>query len=281
MRRWFILWLSILGMYVLIHSSCTLNPFGEDDISSGRRKITGSVTLNDGNIPSNVFVTTEGINVSAYTDSDGDFELILPAKSSQGTTSMSGVIKLFYYLANYRLKYSEIVVQDGEFVYARGDLNSDGKVIPVRMTRFLRIETEVNPSTVNASYTGEINVTVKMVASVDQVQVTVPYALPDQWGAVLLRKKGTETVYPFSMLPNQYSAHVVDVGRSQKQLSMNFNLMATQLPVGEYEVIPYCFVEYENIPEDITERLPSNTNSLSALYLKLPMKREGGDFTVR
>ena len=43
---------------------------------------------------------------------------------------------------------------------------------------------------------------------------------------------------------------------------------------GEYDVIPYVFIQQDNIPEGLMERLGENVKDFSPDFLKMPLKLE-------
>ena len=129
--------LIIIGSVLLTLSGCTWNPFGEEEISSGYREISGNVQLNDGSNPDGIYVWLEGFNAGTYTDGTGQFSLTLPQSGSSG---LSGVYKLYCYVANYELDYAQVVIQDGEFAYSRGDINKEGKLALSKLCRKYRCD---------------------------------------------------------------------------------------------------------------------------------------------
>jgi hypothetical protein len=271
-----------LGLAVLI-MRCTSNPFGGDEITFGYRQVKGNVKLNDGSNPEGVYVWIEGFNEGTYTDTDGEFTLILPSQSSAGPSGgLSGLYTMYFYCANYELDSAQAVVQDGEFVYSRGNINKNGRIAPpIELERFLRIETWIEPSSVRTTYSGNIEVNVELTATQDTATVITPYALPDEMGAVLVKKVDTDDIFIFTTM--QYSTARIRLLVTEESvvLPMTFNTVYTQLPVGNYEVIPYIIIFHEEIPEDLINSLGSNVLQLGPNYLKVPFKRIGGDFRVK
>jgi len=239
--------LIIIGSVLLTLSGCTWNPFGEEEISSGYREISGNVQLNDGSNPDGIYVWLEGFNAGTYTDGTGQFSLTLPQSGSSG---LSGVYKLYCYVANYELDYAQVVIQDGEFAYSRGDINKEGKLaLPKVLRRFLRIETSVNPASVSQNYAENIGVTVTLTATFDSATVIVPKSIGGSLGAVLIKKIGSQDVYTHEFSPLSSMDYHVLVGRQQPQvIGMIFNMLLKPLPRGDYEVIPYLLMAHESIP---------------------------------
>ena len=273
----------VAGMFLIHISGCTWNPFGDDDISSGHRQIHGTVRLHDGSSPEGVYVWLEVFNVGTYTDQAGQFTIILPSGSSQGSSGLSGIYNLYFYIANYKLSTAQVVVREGEFLYSRGEINKDGKLTaPKVLSRFLWIETTVNPSSVAANYTGNIDVNVALTAIDDSATVIVPKSLGDKWlGAILLKKTDSQGVLIYKSVPFATTQLTVLVGSITANVNMTFTLILKPLLPGNYEIIPYLLIAHETIPEDLFESIGLNARELSQDYLNIPFKREGGEFEVR
>lgn len=272
----------VAGVYLASLSGCTENPFGEDKISPGSRQISGTVQLHDGSSPEGVYVWLEGFNIGTYTEKAGDFKLTLPSKSSSGTSSgLSGIFNLYFYIANYLLDSAQAVVQESEFVYARGDINKDGRLsVPKVMRRFLRINTLMVPSSVSANYTGVIEVKVTLTATIDSSTVIVPKSVGGLLGAILVKKTDSQEVIIYESAPLAGMRDVVLVGLTPRSIRMTFDLILKPLTPGKYEVIPYLLITHEAIPENLIESIGPNVEELGPSYLKIPFRREGGGFEV-
>ena len=275
--------LIMVGVFLARFSGCTWNPFGEDEISSGHRQIRGTVQLHDGSSPEGVYVWLDGFNIGDYTDGTGQFKLILPAESSHGSSSVvSGIYSVYFYIANYGLDSAQVVVQDGEFVYSRGDINKDGKLYaPMVMRSFLRINTSVEPLSVSANYTGNIEVKVTLTAMIDSATVVVPKSIGGMLGAILLKKSDSQTVTIFTSAPYIETRAAILVGKVGRTIGMTFNFINRSLGPGTYEVVPYLLIAHEPIPEDLMESLGPNAEELGPDYLNIPFRREGGQFDVK
>lgn len=272
--------------YLLVLIVCLINctelPFGSDDISSGHRQIKGKVKLHDGSSPDNVYIWLSSFNIGTYTDKTGQFNLSLPPKSSMGSSDgISGTFDLYFYIANYKLVASQVVVRDGEFVYSRGDINKAGELYETKtLRRFLRINTSVSPASISVNYTGSIEVKVTLQATIDSATIIIPESLGGMLGAVFVKKIDSHEVFIYKSVPVTVSSSKILVGLSSQSLSMTFNLILNPLLPGKYEVIPYLLIAHEMIPGKLIDSIGSNVMELHPDYLKNPFKREGGEFEV-
>lgn len=271
-----------LSAALLMYLGCTSNPFGGDDISEEKRQVSGVVQLGDQGSPKDVHVWMAGFNIATRTNDQGQFQLTLPPKGSQGTPSgVSGFFNVYSFLANYRLDSAQTVIQNGSFVYAKGDVNKDGKIANSRvLRRFLRISTEVSPSRIAQSFSGRIGVTVTLEATIDSCTVIFPNALGDLLGVVLFRRVGTEDISIFQTSPGIEVRDIELVGRAPKTRTTVFNLVQTPLSPGQYEAIPFLLIRHERLPKDLFASFGANVEALGPDYVKLPIRREGGLFEI-
>ena len=274
--------LFILGAVWLMFYGCTSNPFGGGDIAEEKRQISGVVQLGDQGSPKDVHVWMAGFNIATRTNDQGQFQLTLPPKGSQGTPSgVSGFYNVYSFLANYSLDSAQTVIQNGAFVYAKGDVNKDGKVASSRILRkFLRITTTVSPSSMPQSFAGRIGVTVTLEATIDSCTVIFPNSLGDLLGAVLFRRVGTEDISIFQTTPGIEVRDIELVGRAPKERTTVFNLVQVPLSPGQYEAIPFLLIRHERLPKDLLPSLGASAEKLGPDYVKLPIRREGGLFQV-
>ena len=272
-----------LLILILIIFNCAELPFGSNDISSGHRQIRGKVKLHDGSSPENVYIWLSSFNIGTYANKTGEFKMNLPPKSSQGTSGgVSGTFDLYFYIANYKLASSQVVVRDGEFAYSRGDINKDGEIYETKiLRRFLRINTSVSPASVSANYTGSIEAKVALQATIDSATVIVPESLGGMLGAIFVKKIDSHEVFIYKSVPITGTSNKLLVGSSSRSLNMTFNLVLNPLPPSKYEIIPFLLIAHETIPEGLIESIGSDVKELHPDYLKIPLKREGGEFEVR
>lgn len=280
-------WTTIVSIFflgLLFFTHCTDNPFDDGDISGGKRHIRGKVVLNEPGSLKDIFVWLEGFNLGTRTDEQGDFQLTLPPPSSQNSGGgLDGIFKLYFYLANYELDTSKVVIRDGEFIYSKADINKNGELIETKsLSQFLSIKTEVTPSTVfiNTTQLVSIKVTLEAVLG-DSVTVVFPKSVGGFLGAALLRNVETDAVFIVESTAGTTNSDVVVIGKIPVSRNLIFNLINTPLPKGKYDVIPYLLVKHEEIPPQLVESLGNNVEDLSPNYLKIPFKRETPILEIR
>ena len=286
-RRATVYWVIVTFLPIL--GGCTGNPFGQDEISIGRRQISGRVVLSDGSSPKGVYVWLQGYDLTTQTDENGDFQVLLPLQPKQ--EGVSGQIEqdtLYFYLANYLLETAAVMIVKGEFLYSRAAVDKDGNAGTMEMRRFLRIITDVEPSVVQSNFSELIAVRTTLQAETNCATVGIP-KIPGvdrqsdegPLGAILLRKLSTDEIQIVEAYPDEEGSAVVRVCSNPFFTTLRFDATTVQLSAGEYEVIPYLWVNPEGVPARLLEIASLPFNGLDANYLNKPMRREGGRFEVR
>lgn len=278
----------------IIFYSCTKNPFeGGENIAPPKRFITGKVELSgDINLrPDSVYIWLKGFNIGTYTDQDGNFKLILPPPATQTSQGgIDGILKLFYYISNFDLAITELVIRNGEFVYSKGEINEKGELNhPKKLVQFLRIETKVEPSEISIESVDSaifFTVTYTLTALDDTVTVSFPSLVGDIPFPVIFKNKQTGRITILrSFLLGPQDNEIRDVQILPRGVPFRRKLLVVftpnTIPPGEYEIIPYIIPKHEIIPNDLLVSIGKNILSPSPDYLKLPMKRQGGNFVLK
>ncbi|MFQ5706322.1 MAG: hypothetical protein ACE5HO_02680 [bacterium] len=273
----FIIHLSFSLIALLGFSHCTGNPFGDSGIA-GKREIRGKVVLSPAASRKDIFVWLEGFNIGTRTDEGGNFQLLLPPPSSQSSGGVDGIFNLFFYLANYELATAEVVIQDGEFVFSKGDINQDGELSsPESLSQVLSIKTEIRQNDIIKELFAVI---ITLAAIQDSVTVVFPGSVGGLLGAVLLRNLDTGEIFIIEGTPGAMSRDVVLIGKMPITRSLFFSLKVNPLPRGTYEVIPYLLLRHLEIPTDLILSLGDDVEGLGPNYLKIPFRREQAIFEV-
>jgi len=273
----------IVGVFLLLGmlASCTESSFQDVVDDSRATKIRGRIRLSDDASPDGVYIWLEGTNISTHTDRNGEFEVTLPA-ASQGLPNMAnGAYDLYYYLANYKFGTARVALRNGQFLYGQGDISVNGELIDARvMRKLLTINTVVDPSQVALSFRGAINVHATLKAVLDSVTVVFPKVVGGLLGAIVLKNLSSGEVFVDVPDVGARTKAVEKVGPEARTWSQVVLLTRTELPVGQYEVIPYFFIEQENLPAALLVSLGVDVDEVNAAFAKIPAKRQGGRLVV-
>jgi len=221
---------------------CTSNPFGDNEISEEKRKISGVAQLADQSSAKGIMVWMAGFNVSALTDENGRFEIALPPKGSQGSTGgLSGIFNMYFFVANYLLDSAQVVVQNGAFVYGRGDVNKDGKLsAPRSLRRFLRISTAVLPAAVEKNFADRIGVNVTLEAIVDSATVLFPRSVGGFLGAVFFKRVGSEDLFIYEPVVGANTRDVTVIGKAPRSRLLVFTMLQFRCRRANTKSFPIC-----------------------------------------
>ncbi len=278
----------MLILSVLFHLKCAENPFFDDDKTpSEGTEIHGSVKLNDEKSPDGVLVWLEGFNIGSFTDEQGKFKIELPPVSNQINAGASGIFNLYFYLANYKVDTCKVFIRSGEVVSSKADINKKGELKSTKeLCKLLHITTTVEPSMVNKSYNGEINVTVTLQAIDEAVDVLLFLKIieigerVDLMAGGFLRRLDSDQSHAEALDVTSLKSVKEKIGFKPRSWKMVFNKKIADLSFGQYEIIPYIVINQHKVPQALFKSLGSNVQSMSFDYLNLPFKREGGYLKV-
>ncbi len=271
----FILIVFTLSLFCL---GCTSNPIGSGDISSGRRQMQGKVQLENGHSPEGVYVWMEGFDLNTFTGKDGFFVLNWP-----GFSNVSGIFRVYFFVANYQLDFVDVAVREGEFLYGQEGLNPSGALRQtVRLKQFLAVSADVSPETVTR--VNNINVTMTFSLGLRTLlgvsTVVLPNTTPGFLSSVFFKNTETGELFIFKGQALTSEEEIL-VGQTQVIREMNVVFTRINLPAGKYLFIPYILVKRDDLPDDLVNSIALNTLAFGPNYLKLPFKRDGGAFEIK
>jgi len=278
--------INFLLLSIFIFSACTGNPFSDNEISPGNRQISGKVEVSDNQNPEGVYVWLEGFDIGTFTEQDGEFEIILPS-SAQNSGGATGILNLYYYLANYKLAKTELTVRNGEFIFANGEINNEGELHrPIFMPRILDISTVLTPSTAKADTGIFMKVEVVLASETDSVNVFYPretFNGPNKLIAPLFVKNlqtGTAFYVEATLVGiNKEDFITIERGRPFVR-TMLLSMDKGVLSEGQYEIIPYLRVSQPDVPAELLNNLIGDIDSFSLDYLNVPFFRTSGVLSV-
>ncbi|MEK7729533.1 MAG: hypothetical protein AAB354_14050 [candidate division KSB1 bacterium] len=276
-----------LGLLATWWGGCTESPF-ENEIKPTARVIRGQVQLDDARDErAGIYVWMAGANLSARTDSAGKFELQIPnTLVGAGGATLNGIFQVYVYIANYNLTAVEVAVRNGLFEYGLGALDANGNLqTPVRLFKILTITTIVVPTSVAQSYDGPIDMQTTFRATGDSVTIIVPKSVGGLLGGIFFRHRQTGKI--FIDIPDEGAdtRERIIIGNDPLSRRQVFQLNGTNfrelfLPTGDFEVIPFFFIEQEDLPSGLLESLGKKAEEPAPDYLNIPFRREGGAFQV-
>ncbi len=259
-------------------SVCTNSPF-ENDIAAEARTLVGEVQLNDlQDSKSGVYVWLEGLNLSTRTDEAGRFELELP--KTLDTQKVSGVYRVYFYIANYGVQSVETVVQNGRFLYGQADVFVNGELKkPIRLFKILNVKLLVDPPGVPQDYRGGIDAQVTFQATRDTVTVIIPKSVGGLLGGLFFENAATGEIHIDIPDVGARTRETIRVGVEPTSRRQIFQLNGANfrdlfLTPGNYRVTPYFFIQQNNLPEGLLKSLgldPQNLEPVPA-YLKIPLR---------
>ena len=110
--------------------------------------------------------------------------------------------------------------------------------------------------------------------------VVLPKVVGGLLGGVILRNKATNELFVHLPDPGADTRLVARIGEEGQSWRLIINKTPGLIPVGRYEIIPYIFVEQEDVPPQLLESLGPNVLELGPDFLKIPFKRESLEFVI-
>ena len=284
--------------------SCTSNPFFDNKVDSNvKRSVKGTVRLNDGEVPENIYVWLEGFNLSARTDRTGKFKITLPLPQMQPGGGLTGIYKLYYYMGNYVYQTSSLLVRNGRFAYDAEDIDSQGKIIKtITLQKLLDIKTIIEPDTIVLmkdttetigllSKTGadtvwadtlSPQVTVRISLTPKRRNVRIKYYKLDEnesacAGFSDIDSSAANVRFLFSSSQRFLSEQTVP---SVIELAMKKRWSYSMLKPGRYEIVPFLLTVQDGIPDALYKSFGESALTADVQYLHIPFKESRGLFHI-
>ena len=267
---------------------CTSNPFWEDKPSK-KVKIEGYVFANERVSDVSVCVYVEELNVFTYADSSGYFSIdLLNLESEVG--NFSGSVRVFYYLHNYKVAYSNLFITNGRLTGLQSDFDEYGALMePVILQKLLCLELSIN-NVWDRSNADSLRFSLTLMSHDEPVSflsyVNVLFD-PRRYvpSGILLKSNQNDAVYfdendadliqrtdlnsndilqlEYNVSPNGFLPFVIDDYISlEQQLVQN----------GSHLILPYVFIIQENIPQKILSSMGiGNAQNISAEHFTMPI----------
>ena len=291
------LFLILISLTIFSLFYCTSNPFGSDDVSSQGRKLTGTVALSDNVNPDNVYIWLGAIDVGTYSDSNGEFKLMLPPASSQSGGGITGHFNLYFYVANYNVDTASVVIHKGIIQTGQGDVNEDGKIKnTIILKKLINVSLYTSPAAY-PDFTGYNKAIQEYCHSFTGYEepLTVLTELSSTANSSIIKypnvTQGPSSIIFFKNIdPDQNSTkmltiseNTVDAELTSDEITTNskiwitgFQLEPGMLPKGKYQIIPYFLIQQNAIPEELLNNLCADIETPGLDFINIPMKLSGG-----
>ena len=269
---------SFLIFLVFINNSCTDNPFYGNDTAKDTHVVSGKVLPESGDSPENIYVWLEQLNISTRTNVQGDFKIELPR-----TDELSGYnndLKLYYYVGDYAIQHSNLLVVDGVFEFGKYDINNDGFIKEtVYLRKLIDITTSILPMNIFIDDNETLSVELKIINLDTNLRVIN-----------LMNREGVLSGFIFREINSPRTS-----AKKYELSSVNYRgydltepvtwtgVVAWEpnfLPVGTYEVSTYIFLRQEDIPQGLLDSFGTNADQFTDAYLKIPFTHNSDILTI-
>jgi hypothetical protein len=268
----------LLILNAFVFSTCTYNPFYSEDTAKDFQLVRGKVVLEDGDPHENVYVWLEELNLSARTNSKGEFSLGIPR--TDNLKGYNNNLRLYYYVGNYAIQNSNVLVVNGAFEYGKYDINSEGIIKEtIYLRKLIDIKTTTSAQTISENYNGSMNIEVVVTNLDTNLQVFNQMTRDRVLSGFIFREVNSShaSATRFQLNGVGYFSHQI-----VEPVTWNgtFNWPFKLLPPGKYEVYPFIYVPQDEIPGELLDSFGVNADRFTEAYLKVPFKHRSDLLTV-
>lgn len=278
---------SLLAVLTGAAFGCTDSSLFDDEIAVPPNELQGQVELLGESSHHGVYVWLDGFNISTRTDSAGNFRLPVPRTLTETANGgITGSFTLYFFVSNFTLGRASVFFRNGQIVRDEGDIAPNGKLDEmIHLFKELKVFTFVEPRAVPIDYGGPIHVQLTLQATLDSITVIFPKSVGGLLGGLFFRHQETGEIFLDIPDVGADTREFVEIGRDGVSRRGVFQLNGTNfrdlyLPKGNYEVIPFFFIDDPLMPAALLPSLGANVEEPHPDYLQIPFRREGGQFTV-
>ena len=248
------------------------NPFWEDQ-PTNRLNISGTVTLENRVTDVPVHVWIEDLSISGQTGANDEFSIDIPDLETDGG-SLSGAVRVFYYVHNYRAHHSVLNITDGKFSSSQTDFDEGGRLLePVILERLASFDV-IAEDRWDRSVGDSLRVTLEIRTADQDVSIMSNVKnIPHDYipSGVLFYLSRQEEVY-FDQNNIDYLMQY-DL-ESFSTVAWTYTIAPNDLtaPPGDYYVRPFFIIRQDEIPEDLIVGLGiAELETISGDHLNLPI----------
>ena len=268
-----------LLIVLIFYGSCTENPFFEDDSTQDKKVLRGKVLLDSGETPDDIYVWLEQLNISTRTNSLGDFRIELPRADE--LSGYNNDLKLYYYVGNYQISHSNLLIVDGQFEFNKFDINSDGKIKDIiYLRKLIDISTNFRPDTVHTDVTTPVHIEAEVINIDSNLLVINRVSRDGILSGFIFReinspRTSAKTLdFPGTNYRGYYLSNTM-------VWEVDFNWDPGFLSPGTYEVSTYFFLRQEEIPQELLDSFGEDADNFNEAYLKIPFTQTAATMIVQ
>lgn len=269
---------SFLIALIFIITACTSNPFFGDDDAGDIHIVRGKVLLEYGDSPEDIYIWLENLNFSTRTNAQGDFSLALPR--TDDLIGYNNDLKLYYYVGNYAIQHSNLLLVNGAFEFGKYDINNDGFIKEtIHLKKLIEFTTTISPEVISEDHNDSMFVEVKITNLDTNLQVITRMTRLGVLGGFIFRENNSS---PVSAKRFELNGVVSVSHRISDPVTWTSSFLWENnfLPVGSYEVYPYVFLPQSDVPRDLLDSFGTNANQFTDAYLKIPFKHNSDILTI-
>ncbi len=263
---------------IFIIMACTNNPFFGDDPASDKHIVRGKVLLETGDSSEDIYVWLEKLNISTRTNARGEFSLALPRTDDM--VGYNNDLKLYYYVGNYAIHHSNLLVVNGVFEFGKYDINNDGIIKEtVYLKKLIDITTTFDPKAFSEDYNDIVKIEVIIVNLDTNLLVINRMTIEGVLSGYIFREINS----PATSAKRFDLRSVVYRGfRLYDPVTWtgSFVWEKNYLPSGTYEVYPYVFLRQPDLPQELLASFGTNADQFTDAYLKIPFKHNSDLLTI-
>jgi len=267
-------------LFLVLFVGCTENLFFSDDENAqDNYSITGKVLLSDGTEPDDIYIWVADLNISTWTNENGDFTLSIP--KTDEFAGLNGEFTVYFYIANYKFTTVQVFIRNGEFVFGEKDISSAGKIKEIKtLQKLLHITTTIKPNTHSPDYTGLFTFIIVVNAIDKPVTIVTNQTKEGIFGSFVLEHDDEPLSEAILLNIGPLYTTADEIARTtiwETGLVIDYN----SLKLGYYSGRPYIEIRQNGLPSELIASFGYRINEFSHNYLKIPCKQEVARIEVR